>query len=610
MATRSSGHFNGEMYRGTRRGRPDMMDMDWSMFPEKTESTRMVEDPNALDQHNRDLLKDFSPENSRLFAYEEPRRNTYAKDRLNIRDGGARVTTDPWQNEDYDTQFHDKDPRGWSVEQPWSEYRRLLEAQLRMTDFKDDGDYSTTGGGVHPNTLYSTIRAAQDWVRARLKIFSTSYNNQHAGGVGVYPNVSKVFKSEYEDSSVMTDGTRMSQTFEDPVIRQRTTSLLSNIVHGGSKALRANSTTDHRVKVASYGKLLRQRGLINHENQLRLVGDDTHWSIVEGQTGGAPRSLTAIMSAAVDGQTAAEIDRLSRQAAGMAPAETERFSGGKYNEKSQEARSNTLTGDIIALLGVTENDLKLLESQSTANKQYAKQALANLYEMVEMVHRAPAHIKLQIRDELLLQAAGGGLRSAGDGIHRNRDSVVLNPKIVAFMDSVVRTSQSPSDLSLVRDAADGDPEHKLNHILAGVPIWVPKSTARDSEDITLSLTNTNPTHKPGETLKTHSYKSLAIEDSAENRNESVIQALLGLSHTYELGKNRPQADDLYNNTIDTEIDNQFGDNEYIARHTGLLGDKRTGLNQDNEFTVRDTSEVITSHSVRKNPITKHHKSYL
>lgn len=590
MASRSSGNFNSEFYVGTRRGRAASGDMGFEMFPEKYEQTVMYEDPDQLNEDQRETLKDFTPDSSRMFAYEEPRRTTYARDALNLRDGGARTTTDPWSNDDFDISFHDKDPRGWSTEQPWKEYRRALETQLRMTDFKDDGDYSTTGGHIHPNTLYKSIRGAQDWVKARLKIFSTELTNQHPGGVGVYANISNVFKSEYEDQSIMMDGS-MNQTFEDPENRSRATMRLSNMVHGGSKSLRVNSTTDHKVLVAAYGKLMRQRGLINHENQLRLIEDDTNWSKVEGLSGGAPKPIARLMSTLMEGKTAAAGVRDAMQDHD-APSQTERFRGIKYDESEQGNRNYAVTRDIMSLLGITENELKLLESKSNQNVSAATQALANLYKMAEVVHRQPAHIKLQIRDELLLKSAGGGLRpGTGDAA---RGSVVVNPKILSFMDTVVRSSRTPEqDLGEANWNADGDSEGKLDKGLSKLPLLVYKSHTRDSDEVA-ALWSTGTNHVQPGSKRAHSYKNLVITAThvQKNRGASSTTNWFDESGKFNYGKLKThENEDTSTAMHHAEVDNEFGENRSLTRHIGRMGNKRTSRNHIRDGVQREDMEI-------------------
>lgn len=605
MASRSSGHFNSEFYKGGRRGRSLTGDMGWEMFPEKLESTPMYEDPDQIYNNRRDILKDRSPENSNLFAHEETRRNNYSRSRINLRDGGKfGSTADPWQNEEFDTQFHDKDPRGWSTEQPWKEYRRVLTAQLNQTDFKDDGDYSVTGGGIHPNTLYKQIRGAQDWVKARLKIFSTAKTAKHTGGTGVYANISNVFKSDYEDTSVMVDGTGMAQTFEDPVIRQRATTRLSNWVHGGSKALRVNTTSDHRVKVASYGKLMRQRGLINHENQLRLVSDDTHWSLIEGKQT-APRNLVKLMSSIVNGKTAADISRQLNQDSQASPADTERFKGGKFDEKEVDNRNNVLTRDIIALLGMTQNELKFLESKAQLNNKHAQRALANLYTMAEAVHRAPAHTKLQIRDELLIKSAGQGLSPVSPSdLRKHRNAVVVNPRILKFMDLMVRRSAMPGDAWENQMRSIGDPDDKLDNWLNQVPLFISKSKTRDGEDIISVFHDSAASQRETISNKTHSYRSIAIDsiNNQRNRKEGILSALLENSKSWDAGKNRSiTSDDFIKEMMHVEIDNDFGENKALTRHMGRMGNKRAGQYQQRDDFHHTRREIENTRSSGKNP---------
>jgi hypothetical protein len=590
MASRSSGNFNSEFYIGTRRGRFDGADMGFEMFPEKYEETKIYEDPDQLNEDRRETLKDFTPDNSRLFAYEEPRRVTYAHDALNLRDGGARTTTDPWANDEWDNSFHDKDPRGWNTEQPWQEYRRHLEAQLRMTDFKDDGDYSVTSGHVHPNTLYRTIRGAQDWVKSRLKIFETSLTNNHNGGVGVYANISNVFKSEYEDQSRMMDGS-MNTTFEDPENRGRATMRLSNMVHGGSKALRVNSTTDHKVLVAAYGKLMRQRGLINHENQLRLLEDDTNWSKIEGNSGGAPRNFVQLMSNLANGTTSAETARLLNQDNDAAPALNERFRGIRYDESEVSNRNYTLTRDIMSLLGITENELKLLESRANKNEKAAQHALANLYEMAETVHRQPAHIKLQIRDDLLLKSAGAGIiPSTG---YNSRASVVVNPKLLSFMSSQTRTTKSQDqDLSEANWNADADSENVLDKAFSKLPLLVYKSSTRDSDEIAAMWTQTN--HLQPGSKRAHSYHNLVMTATSvgRNRDNSDIDTWFDESGKFKYGKLKThENDDVLTAAQHAEVDNEFGENRALTRHIGRIGTKHTSRYHQRDNVVREDMEI-------------------
>jgi hypothetical protein len=620
MASRSSANFSSEYYQGTRRGRVTMGDIDYSMFPEKYESSEalLFEDPEQVHDDRRETLKDFTPENATLMAYEEPRRNTGSVYRLNIRDHGSpKSGTDPWQNEDFDTQFHDKDPRGYLTEQPWNEYRRHMEAQLSRIDFKDDSDNSVTGGGIHPNTMYKNIRGAQSWVAARLKIFETSYESRSSGGVGVYDNISNVFKSENEETSVLTDGTSgLSTTFEDPIVRQRVTMKLSNILHEGSAALRANTTTDHVVKVASYGKLYGQRGLIPHETQLRLVEDDNPWSKMEKAAGLTPKGLVNFMATSVsgkEGMTAAAAGRVNKQKTGDST---------KFNDTTHTAanRNNIVAGDILALLGITQNEVKFLESFRGQNRKMADHMLANIYKLTEVVHRMPMHEKLQAREALLLQSAGGHLAPSDPSkLRKTRDQVVVNPKFIEFMHSVVAKGKDITGNEFMQNKwkGKGDSEGRLSkgNPIQGVPIFVLKNQAKNVEKITEAFWNGSEMQKRPDLAsdkKTHSYAGLKREISAfaSNRKDTRITHDYQDTESFAQGKRQDPGDYAPTETLrQTEVDTHFQNFLVHNRHigTGMSGKSRVRRNiETSEMSYDKNAEIGVSDMVggggaRKNP---------
>jgi hypothetical protein len=597
------------------------------MFPEKTERTMIEEDPDALNNEWRSILKDTGPQDDGLFAYEEPRRNVYSRSHLNLRDGFFGSTTDPYHDEDYDTQFHDKDPRGWETsQQPWGEYRRHLEANMRRIDFKDDGDYSTTGGGVHPNTLYKNIRSAQNWVKARLKIFDTSYENMHSGGVGVYPHVSNVFKSNVQESTITGDSGEdgMSMTWEDPENRQRLTMHLSNIVHGGSRMWRTDTTTDHKVPVAAYGKLYRQRGLINHENQMRLLEDDTPWSRIEG-TRNVPKNLVKLMatvledqSGPMDPKTAAQSARLVYHNSALTGHNEEQFRGmrGGETEMSNEKRSRKTTKDIMALLGFIEQDVKFLESRASySGKQgrRARQELANLYKMGEVLHTLPAHAKLELRNELLLRSAGFGLIPTDSSrMRKHRNQVVVNPKIVQHMDLLVRSTSKPGDVSANREMTEADSEGRLTKTKHfNEPLFVYKSVAKATENLDANRRSAEGTDKghgvaKGATAGTAAnYKGLArtAEKIEQNKRESrgtqsQTDATRNMIYkTQNMGDN-----DHYETLHNAEIDNRFGDNLYKDRRMGTNMSQKSAARRDMQHEAFNFNDPVSNYSsiLRKN----------
>ena len=584
MASGKSGYYMSENYIGGRRGRERAHDIGFEMFPEKYEQTDMEEDPQQLDDNWRSILMDRNPDDP-TFEHEEARRNNFSRDRINLRSGGARVNTLPYQNEDFDTQFHDKDPRGWSGAHDWKEYRRVQEKMMSQIDFKDDGDYSVPSEGIHPNTMYKNIKAAFNWTKARMKWFSTSKDNFHNGGIGKYKwqHASNVGFTDVEDTSSMVDPRYMEADG-----RSHKTTQLSNIVNTGSKFLRANTTTDQEVKVASYGKLRSYRGQINHETQLRQVADDTPLSKV-ADINMTPANVVALMSTAVDGLSASASGRMMRH---NAVGDKEKFAS--VSEQELANRNRQITNEIMSLLGFTDNEVKWLDSYSGTNKKQAELLMANLMKLTELVHATPAHVKLAMRDELLSGSLGRGLCPADPSqLRRARDRVVLNPKIVQYMDLMVRKTEKPGDAEASRRKGEGDPENKLNGMFADGQLFVQSSakvSGTDADANRRNATGQDPQVKGYREEKTVSFSSLKrrAEEVSKNRNA-------GGQETQELfdsvaritGKNLNIGQTRNADVNTTANDAEFFDNMYQDRSGGgKMGTKYMRRHMDNDVEDR------------------------
>lgn len=613
MASRTSAMRSQELYLGSRRGRAVAFDMDPKLLEKKWESTPIIEDSPAvlLDDDRRGTIKDYSPDQNSLFPYEQARRNTFARDRLNLREGGARVTTDPWVNsgqdgkDGFDISFHDKDPRGWSTEQNWKEFRRIAEVLYQNTDFKDDGSYQETSGGIHPNTMYKQIRGSQDWLKARMKIFSEEWEGRSNGGVGVFSDTSKVYRSDMEDSSAQTDGLAPSRTFDDPEIAQHHNVNISNDVHLGSKFMRVNNTTDHLVAVAAYGKLYKNRGIIPHESQMRIMEDDTPWSNIEGSKQ-APRNLIKMMASQIYSDnpnispyTASEISRILRQDDQLEDAA---HTGISREEAEQSNQHRKLTKDIMALLGVTENEVKFLESKQVKNKKYAEHMMADIKNMITTVHKLSSNEKLQMKNELILRSAGMGLKpSDGRAVMNN---VIVNPKLIEFMSQQTNKSGTPTDTSSNRSQTNT--EHKTG--LNNMPLFVYKSASR-VEDLVGDKWNSQGSEPLVDTSrKTRSYKNLKkfAARNSRNTNAGTSTQISGTS-AQTVKYNNPRLTDTnsYENMVNTVVDNDFGENRGLLRHTGRIGNKQMRRHMESEMKPTDAMSDMGPQDTgfyRKNPV--------
>lgn len=606
MATRTSDMISQKYYQGSWRGRPIAYNIDYAQFPQKYEYTNLNGDNPAeqLYEDRRDTLKDLSPEQTSLFPYEEPRRDTKGRWFINLRDGYFGAQTDPWANsgqnggDGFDISFHDQDPRGWSLDQNWREYRRLAEAELQNTDFKDDGSYDVPSSMIHPNTYYKMIRGTQDWIKARMKVFSEEWEGRSNGGAGVYPETSKVYRSDFEDSSGQTEGLAPSRTFDDPEISQHHNVNISNLVHLGGKYFRVNTTTDHLVKVAAYNKLYKSHGLLDHETQLRIIEDDTPWGKLENQH--TPKNLVRMMASQIYSDnpnispyTASEISRILMQ---EDQTESGAYQGNSREELRNGNRSQNITKDIMALFGFTAHDIKHLESMKDENRTTAQHTLQHIKRVAEYVHKLPVTEKLAIRNELILKAAGGGLTPAsGSDLRNAQQNVIVNPKIVEFMSQKTRNSQGLQDPALNADAAIGDPENKLNNKLANMAVHIYKS-APNPENVTAGLFQVSRSAEQLDTTRrTADYKNLTkfSQNPEANRASGIItqiyQRTLGNPDisTMPIGNY-----DFQENLRNTALDNNFGENRGLVRHVGRIGTKNMRRYMDSDYVSPDNGNEL------------------
>lgn len=350
------------------------------MFPEKLESTVLVEDPEAVEKEMRAGLRDLGPDKPFL-AEEMPRRYVGSDMRITMRETGGLSNEDPWV-EDLDVQFHDHDPRGWTEEQPWEKMRQRAEVRIAQTTFTNDDDQSLTSGGLNPKTIYELIRGAQDWVKARLLIFS-DFEVESSHTRNQYPKVLGWKDSDIED---VEEGINAAS---------RPLKSLRSFLHSASSLLGQTEESQER-KASLVGQIYRQHA---------------HLSTPE---------LLALVQAEQNSRDSAT-DRTRRLARLL--QKRQEVLDQKESRQLEQQNVRLLTQDIMALLGVTENELKFLESQERRNQKGARESLAHLQDLVQMVHRLPAHTKLEWRETLLTEMLGRGLRPGRGNL---REGVVIS----------------------------------------------------------------------------------------------------------------------------------------------------------------------------------------
>ena len=373
---------NFEKTRGFDRGES----LDISHFTNQFEVTDICENID-MDQYNRQALKNYGPDRI-LFESEQPRRNTWGRQMINLHHDGAYTTEMPWRNEAYDLQFHDPDARNKLDFTDFRIARRVDEPKLRQRWFGYDNDHSVPGQGIAGVDMVSRISEIRRQMRG-WQWFSESQDNFAIGRWGHHPNTPRdgkfvgtggVDMVVPEDSSATVDPAIL-----DTIGRQGVNRLVSNNIHMGGRYFIDRTTPDHVVPTAAYGFLFRSAPATTPRQSAELVIGDQPIRTLADPLAPNKRHIMAMLDGRAPLPVAREHDR--------------------YNHMLERQMANSegrvLTSDIMALMGVTANEIRYINSMESTNRNAYRQCMANVVDMVVALDKLPPNAKLDIRARLL-----------------------------------------------------------------------------------------------------------------------------------------------------------------------------------------------------------------
>ena len=226
-------------------------DMPYEMYLKKEEVTCIYNDPYAIENFQRNLLKDRSPDKP-FFAYEEARGGVdkYGNARggfqstqaLNLRHTGFRTPTKPYLKDGtfLDHQFLVKDPRGVALGPDMMKHRDQQENRGKFIKFTYDGDNTVKESGWNPYKAQMQIRNAQTRTKDQLKIFKTGKQAFVSGGMTPYTKGNTI--------EMHSEDRKKIHGFIDNVNKNNTVFLSNETPIGWRR------TTDHEFKIAKYGR--------------------------------------------------------------------------------------------------------------------------------------------------------------------------------------------------------------------------------------------------------------------------------------------------------------------------------------------------------------------
>ena len=484
-------------------------------YTNQYEVTPMYEDPDELDNYNRTVLRDRSAQKGG-FDHEAPRINTGSKWTLNLHHDGVYGATElPYVHDDYDTSFRDHDPRGWNLEQNWKKFREDGTPRASLTLWGKDDDLSIPGEGIAPVDMVSRLVELRRGLRNRINWFSESLGN-FAVGKSINPtnNPNNLDIVTLEDKSEAIDPSMF-----DSVSTQNLNRYLSNNLHMGGKYFLDRTTPDHVLPIASYGYLFRSvkpgsfsqnvdRGLTEEIKTLNLKSSGKNF-------------IKFLESYDQKKNSVLEKNRFARL--------SERESGNLEHSLSYNK-------DILALLGITQAEIRWLNSKENANREGTKECLANIVGMIKGLEKLPPNALLNIRADLLREHApefkGGVCKST------------------SYKKNMQRMLESRSGTRGVQKTTNEEIWSSLNQAKKGVQ-KSNKTTTRGVGSVVSSIFGVN-------TDQVETYSKITRKKSAP---------------VYGMSRGETESDKLETESI----------SESIKEHAGQIITNNNHQNTDNEF---------------------------
>lgn len=220
--------------------------MTEASYLKKMEMTCLYENPDQLYDYYRQSLKDIRPD-APLFESDQPRRNNYSTDRLNLRHVGKRVEAMPNLPDGTFLDFDglQTDVRGSALDPDMKQHRKQQEARGKFIKHGNDEDNSVPSAGWNPVHLVRDMTSQFYPLKNRLKIFDDSMNSMSAG-TGINQ------ASRKNTAECMQEADAKSPEMRDEMCYNRankTVDLSNNTSIGWRR------TTDHTFQVAKYGQM-------------------------------------------------------------------------------------------------------------------------------------------------------------------------------------------------------------------------------------------------------------------------------------------------------------------------------------------------------------------
>ena len=521
--------------------------MDETLYMRKMEVTCLPEAANLMDDYNRQELKDLRPVNPTIASGEarggvdpktgERRGGFQSAGALSLRYHGKRNKTKPDLPDGtfLDWQFLEKDPRSIMNQPDMRKHREQQEARGKFIKFYSDEDFSIPEKGITPMAMNSMIRQGQRQTKERLKIFDTSKTGFHTGNANIFPKGSVMESTKFahqEKNNKSYEGYQSKFSFRN---RSNKTSTMSNDTSIGWKR-----GVDHEFKVSQYG---RSAGATRHA--------DSDWYKNRANTYNGHEIFRQVENKNIPKATAMMIVELT-----------------KLRKTARKTGAYTLYGE-----GKKNMTLR--------KKKLIARDIAHVYNYNEQDRRTDPHADIN----------GEQLNLHGSKWAPKRDSnrmkkVVFNPKIIKFMQMGSRKNNY-TEVKPIKD--------KIKQTAKDSGVYIEERPHKSFVDEVLGdvvKSNRESLHNfpKGQSKSVHTYS---------NQFKTPIGPQFGMTEEEEYKKKsaenmrKEQTLPKYDiqNVDSTVVDLDFGRDDIINRHQGLMGSKFVRNKQVHKFKDDDVNDI-------------------
>jgi hypothetical protein len=381
--------------------------MDIRNFASQFEISPVEENIDLLD-YNKKSLMNYGPDKI-IFEEDEPRLNNFSKERLNLRHYGAFEPVQPWKNDDFDLQFHDPEPRRWDGDVNWRNFHKADEPKMRQRIFHSDADPSVPSNGVSWTDMQLRVSRLRSGLKGYMPWFSESVGSIAAGKTGLNYNTPQ------SNADLVT---REIDPYAFNIVDNKN---VNRFNHGnlGGKYFLDRTTTDHVLPTSKYNLLFRTDTPLAPGGVNKLIRGDQKLSRLN-------ESQARTVARMIFGGSRENAENTQRMGRGTVQG-NRRFLQMLINNEnktvSEEVKYNQtlflqnnpkkrIQMEIVSLLGLTDEEIRWMESKKNVNRAAYEQCMANVMEMIEAMDGVPVNKLQEIRNSIVHARIGdfkGGL---------------------------------------------------------------------------------------------------------------------------------------------------------------------------------------------------------